>query len=316
MPHGHFVWTDLSTFDLPTARSDYSDLLSWSFSGDEAYDFAFLGKDEVAAIFPMPLRLVELNMPSFWMSYIQVSKLDDTVERSRSHEGVIVEVEPEAFGEDARISLVRDPSGAGFTLYEGPKLTSPSAVNGVITARYHHVHDVGTIEPFYRDLFGWEFKASRETPWLIFDIVHPDGTTIAQVEEVPESIRGNFRYWMPAFLVRSMNEIATKLGTRGGGLVAELTQTRWIVADQQGAHFIIQEANGPVGYLLGVAASVSRSKFLNGVFSNGPLTREHIVVSIARQPPLRNRCPAVRCRHQETHLVSKRCNHARCVKND
>ena len=103
MTHGHFAWTDLSTYDLPTARSDYAELFSWQFTGDNAYDFAFLGEAEVAAIFEMPAKLVEINMPSFWMSYVQVDDLEDVVAKARTHDNVIVEVEPEGFGNDARI---------------------------------------------------------------------------------------------------------------------------------------------------------------------------------------------------------------------
>lgn len=244
MAHGHFVWTDLSTFDLPTARSDYSQLFSWQFAGDNDYDFAIRGGLEVAAIFPMPPKLVEINMPSFWMSYVQVDDLSDAVARAKTHENVIVEVAPEDFGTDARISLVRDPSGAGFTLYEGPDISPAQNQLGAVTARYHHVHDVSVIDPFYRDLFGWEITKIKSTPWPVFEIRHQDGSVIALAEEVPESIRGKFRYWMPGILVQSVNETVTKLADFGSGVSTPLTQNRHIVADQQGAHFILQQTAG------------------------------------------------------------------------
>ena len=244
MAHGQFIWTDLSTFDMATARSNYSDLFGWKFAGDDAYDFAFLGDREVAAVFPMPPRLVEINMPSFWMSYVQVDELDEAVARAKSHDGVIVEVAPQAFGDDARISLVRDPSGAGFTLYEGPDIAQSQDLSGTVTARYHHVHDIAAIELFYHDLFGWEFDPIKEVPWPVFNIHHRDGSVVAQVEEVPESIRGKFRYWMPGLRVPSSEDVITKLNALGCSPSTLLTQGRHIVADQQGAHFIIQESSG------------------------------------------------------------------------
>ena len=241
-----FVWTDLSTFDLAMARADYAQLFSWAYQEDPSYSFAFLGEAEVAALFPMPQRLVDINMPSFWMSYIQVEQLEAVVQQAGTHAGVIVEVAPEEFGEDARIALVRDPSGAGFTLYEGPDLAPPSQQIGAVTARYHHVDDLGKIEPFYRDLFGWEFVPNNQQPWPVFDILHRDGSVVGQAEEVPETIRGTFRYWMPGFLVGSVEATVRQLNARGGGASAALTQGRQIVCDQQGAHFIIQEQPGAI----------------------------------------------------------------------
>ena len=241
-----FVWTDLSTFDLAMACADYANLFSWTYQDNPSYSFAFLGEAEVAALFPMPQRLVDINMPSFWMSYIQVDQLDAVVHQAGTHEGVIIEVAPEDFGEDARIALERDPSGAGFTLYEGADLAPPSQQIGAVTTRYHYVDDVGKIEPFYRDLFGWEFVPNKQQPWPVFDILHRDGSIVGQAEEVPETIRGSFRYWMPGFLVGSVEVTVNQLNARGGGSSAVLTQGRQIVCDQQGAHFIIQEQPGAI----------------------------------------------------------------------
>ncbi|MDJ0826380.1 MAG: VOC family protein [Rhodobacter sp.] len=240
MTEGHFIWTDLSTFDMATARADYGALFGWTFRGDEAYDFAGIGEVPSAAIFPMPAKLTEIGMPSFWMSYVQVKDLDAVVDRARSHDGAIVEIEPQAFDDDARIALVRDPSGAGFTLYEGPGIAAAAGGAGTVVARYHHLPDVGLIEAFYRDLFGWTFHKAHEKPWRVFDIRHPDGTLVAQAEEVPEAVRGKFRYWMPCFAVSSVASASDTLAEHGGTLASDLQDGRVVVADRQGAHFMIR----------------------------------------------------------------------------
>ncbi len=240
MTIGHFIWTDLSTYDMATARSDYAQFFEWSFSHDAAYDFASCEGRETAAVFPMPERLSKINMPSFWMSYVHVEDLDKAVAKARSHEGVIIEVEPQDFSEDARIALVRDPSGAGFTLYEGPEIVQGTSSPGQVVARYHHLPDVKLIETFYAVLFGWRFEKAQEKPWPVYDILHPDGAVVAQVEEVPESIRGKYRYWMPCFGVRSTQDMIRKVEARGGMFHQELPDHRAMVADRQGAHFMIQ----------------------------------------------------------------------------
>ncbi len=259
MAHGHFLWTDLSTYDMQAARADYSDVFSWSFGGDGAYDFASISGQQVAAIFPMPERLAQMNMPSFWMSYIHVDDLDAKVEQARRHEGVIIEVEPQPFSDEARIALVRDPSGAGFTMYERPEITSATSGPGAVVARFHHVPDIALIEPFYADLFNWRFEKSVETPWPRYDIRHPDGTVVAQAEEVPEAIRGKFRYWMPCFGVRSVDDTVQRIKARGGCHHNDLPDERILVSDRQGAHFMIQPAFGDsVDVTQGLNSDVTR----------------------------------------------------------
>ncbi|MEP2718319.1 VOC family protein [Pseudophaeobacter sp.] len=246
MTIGHFIWTDLSTFDMALARKTYAALFDWGFTKDSDYDFAsdHAGEgDQVAAVFPMPSFLVKINMPSFWMSYVHVEDLDDKVAKARAHEGVIIEIEPQDFGKGNRIALVRDPSGAGLTMVEGGGITPPSdpVQPGHVLQRYHHLPDIEMIRSFYQDLFGWHFEKRRETPWHCYDILHPDGSLVAKVEEVPETVRGKFRYWVPCFAVGSMPETLASLQALGGEMATDLGDGRQILMDPQGAALMVQE---------------------------------------------------------------------------
>ncbi|NOE33224.1 MULTISPECIES: VOC family protein [unclassified Ruegeria] len=240
MANGHFLWTDLSTYDMRAARVDYAGIFNWAFGEEDTYDFATIGGQEVAAVFPMPDRLAKMNMPSFWMSYVHVDDLDAKVEQARTHQGAIIEVEPQTFGDAARIALVRDPSGAGFTMYEGPDIQAGAPGAGKVISRFHHVPDIKLIAPFYADLFGWRFEKSSASPWPRYDIRHPDGSVVAEAEEVPEAIRGKFRYWMPCFGVKSEDDSIRQIKVRDGRHHNDLPEGRALVSDRQGAHFMIQ----------------------------------------------------------------------------
>ena len=239
MSHHRFVWTDLSTFDLSAARRDYAALFGWGFEGDDGYDFAMSDTTPVAAVFPMPDRLAAINMPSFWMSYIHVPDVAAAVARARGHPDVIVEIAPTEFGEAARIALIRDPSGAGVTLYEGPDITPPPGP-GRVMARYHHLPDVMQIRDFYADLFGWQFVRQPAGPWgagwPVWQIRHAEGDVIAHAEEVPETVRGPFRYWMPCFVCAVSPDGLAGLGMQ---VQSDLGGGRKIIADQQGASLMI-----------------------------------------------------------------------------
>ncbi|MEM7661081.1 MAG: VOC family protein [Pseudomonadota bacterium] len=242
MTLNHFVWTDLSTFDVRAAEKDFAEMFGWSYRGGRQYRYALIGSSPVAAIFPMPKRLVDLNMPSFWMSYVHVADLRASVEKARGHDGVVIEIEPTPFDKNATIALIRDPSGAGFTLYEGPEIWSSDTVHGTgrVAGRFHHVPDIGLIEPFYSDMFGWRFQKEVDEPWPVYGILDDRGRLVAKAEEVPEEIRGKFRYWIPCFAVQSLEETRKRLTRRAGELVTDLGDGRLMLADQQGAHFMVR----------------------------------------------------------------------------
>lgn len=245
MSIGRFVWTDLSTYDMQAARSDYAALFGWNLQGDPQYDFATRNGREVAALFPMPSRLAKIDMPSFWMSYVHVENVEETIERARTHDGVVIEVEPQPFNESGRVALVRDPSGAGFTVYEGPDIAPASQGHGTVQRRYHHVDDVDRIRAFYADLFGWTLVKTAEQPWPAFDVRHPDGSIVARIEETPESIRGKFKYWMPCFDVGALDGFSRLVAKTGGEVLSDLPGNRKMFADRQGAHFMAR-AEAPI----------------------------------------------------------------------
>ncbi|MEO0945498.1 MAG: VOC family protein [Pseudomonadota bacterium] len=238
MTIGHFVWTDLSTYDMQAARSDYAAFFGWAFQGDADYDFATQHGHEVAAVCPMPARLADMNMPSFWMSYVHVENVDETVERARTHQGAVIEVEPQPFDETARIALIRDPSGAGFTVYEGPDITPLSGGHGAVQQRYHHVDDAERVRDFYADLFGWSLDRASDQTWPTFDVKHPDGSVVARLEEAPENVRGKFKYWMPCFEVDALNAFGQRVTAASGEILTDLPENRKMFADRQGAHFM------------------------------------------------------------------------------
>ena len=113
MNHCDFAWTDLSTFDTGAARAFYAALFGWRFDEQDGYHYAQVGSRKSAGVFAMPRKFQEMGLPSFWMSYISVTDIDQVVERAKE-QGAIVEVQPTTFMDQGRIALIRDPAGAGL----------------------------------------------------------------------------------------------------------------------------------------------------------------------------------------------------------
>ncbi|MEM8878817.1 MAG: VOC family protein, partial [Pseudomonadota bacterium] len=127
MAHGDFVWCDLSTFDVAGTRDFYGRLFGWSYDripqpDGSPYDVASINDVPQAGVFEMPEKFQKIGLPSFWMSYIQVDDAAAIVDLARQLGGK-VEVGPIPYGEGALVALIRDPLGAGFTVYQGSDLS-------------------------------------------------------------------------------------------------------------------------------------------------------------------------------------------------
>lgn len=98
-------------------------------------------------------------MPPFWMSYIQVSDLEQTVGLAEQH-GAKVEVRPTSASGGGQVALIRDPSGAGFTCYQGDAFSPKNAslIHGTQVWNELHVSDLTLIKDFYEKVFDWRIE--------------------------------------------------------------------------------------------------------------------------------------------------------------
>lgn len=233
MTHGTFLWADLSAYRPQTARKFYSDLFGWAVPPQE-YAIASYGNVPVAGLFQMPEKFIDMGMPSFWMSYIAVNNVETAIETARLHGGK-VEIGPADFEGGGRYALIRDPLGAGFTVYEGRALDG--ALTGTGGRRGHalFVSDAAAVMPFYAALFGWSFGASDSGTRQILNRSH----VIAHLHEIPDpAIRGKEQYW--AILFDAPPQAPDRIRSLGGQVVATVTLPEGpatVARDPDGAAF-------------------------------------------------------------------------------
>lgn len=194
MQHGSFVWADLSSFRPDVTRVFYRDLMGWDFEGD-GYDLAMVGGRPTAAIYEMPAFFQKIRMPSFWMSYIAVDDVARAVEIANDMGGK-VEVGPEPFDGGGEFALIRDPLGAGFTVYQGDALAGGYGGAGGRIGHALIESDAAAVIPFYKALFCWEFTSVGGGSYDL----GLRGQTIARFHEIPDpAIRGKEQYWAVLF---------------------------------------------------------------------------------------------------------------------
>ena len=235
--HGQFIWCDLSTFRPDVTQPFYDDLLGWRFFGGD-YAIAESGGQPTAALFPMPQKFREIGMPSFWMSYIGVRDVEAAVATAETMGGK-VEIGPSSFEGGGRYALIRDPLGAGFTVYEGNALGDGRPVPGGRRTHGLFVSEAARVMPFYEAVFGWTFGREQAGTRQILRDGHP----IAHLHDVPDpAVRGKEEYW--AILFDAPRGAGAGLDSLGGRRVAEVDLPEGratLAADPDGGHFFLLE---------------------------------------------------------------------------
>ncbi len=242
-----FTWCDLSTYDLHKARAFYQAVLGWSAHSLGASQYAddytlfYSGSNSAAGVYTMPVPFQNIKMPSFWMSYVRVESLDDCCKRAVEL-GAKCEVEPTQLDVDSRIALIRDPAGAGFTLYQGPELhgLDSEAKHGRMCCNELHVSDFNEVESFYTNLFGWKINTDPVVPYR--KLIH-DSTdnTIASALELDESTKGPKNYWAITFATDDIDRTLEAATNAGGEVLMQPDGALGfaMVMDNQGAMFCL-----------------------------------------------------------------------------
>jgi predicted enzyme related to lactoylglutathione lyase len=117
---GVFVWDELHTSDTGAAKSFYSEVYGWSgrdqdMGGMTYTIFQNRGGTDVGGC----MQLEEgMQAPPHWLVYIATDNIDATTARAKEL-GANVFVEPTDIPNMGRFSVLQDPAGAVFGLFQG-----------------------------------------------------------------------------------------------------------------------------------------------------------------------------------------------------
>ena len=82
-------FADISTYTPHNTMSFYEPAFGWKYYKSNDYYAAYLGNTEVSGLYETPEKFKQMRMPHFWMTYIQVSNIEATVEEARGLGGII-----------------------------------------------------------------------------------------------------------------------------------------------------------------------------------------------------------------------------------
>lgn len=238
-------WASLMAHRADQARDFYGTLFGWEFTPGPPqlgnYTFAGIGGLRVAGIgegAPEPHR------PVSWTTMLAVDDVDHAAESVRECGGT-VGIGPLNIGEDGRLAVAVDPSGAVFGIWQSG-LFSGADVTGVpgSVARSELVtHDAALVGKFYEAVFGFgsERVGGEEEDRLVLTL---GGRAVADVRGVGRNLpRDLGAHWLTAFAVEDV-PAAAGLAVRLGGRVVAAPHpvphgTAAVVADPEGAAFTL-----------------------------------------------------------------------------
>lgn len=259
-------WCDSDQPDPEAAKEFYGGLFGWEFeniSPPEApapYHIGRLPGGDVGAIGGIP----EGSPPmARWNTYIWVDNVDNTTKKAVDAGGSVV-AEPMDVGQDGRMSIVSDPEGAVFSLWEPKEYKGAQVVNepGSVNFNDLNVRDIGAAKEFYGSVFGWDTMALGGTDafWVLpaygdhLEELNPGlresmaemgvpgfENVVASLNQISEDQGDTPGHWGITFAVEDADKAARRATELGGSVVVPPFDAPWVratvLSDPQGAVF-------------------------------------------------------------------------------
>jgi len=157
---GTFCWVELGSSDQEEARSFYSTLFGWEaedvpMTEDSTYTMFHKGGKYTAALYQVDPDQPNAA-PDCWGVYVAVDGVDSATEEARKLGGLVL-AEPFDVFEAGRMSVVQDPAGAVFSMWQAGEHQGVllKSEHGALCWNELLTLDTAAAASFYQGLFGW-----------------------------------------------------------------------------------------------------------------------------------------------------------------
>jgi predicted enzyme related to lactoylglutathione lyase len=156
------VWVELATPDAKASREFYSKVFGWQVEVIEdpqygGYGMARISGNDVAGIGPK----MSPEQPTAWSLYLGTDDIEGLAEKVKSAGGKVI-AEPFDVGDQGRMAVFQDPSGAFISAWQATQMRGfESDKPGAYGWAELNARGKEKALPFYEQVFGW---TSRESP--------------------------------------------------------------------------------------------------------------------------------------------------------
>jgi uncharacterized protein len=241
-------WYDLTALDLGASTQFYRATFGWDLTDSGAeyghYTFCLVDGKPVAGIGTAP-EGATAAAPHVWTVYLAVADADKTAEAIAGHGGTVL-MPPTSIGDQGRMALAADPTGATFGIWQADKMFGAVLVNepGGVVWNDHHSIDPAGARDFYGAVFGYHYTAvPGEHDYTSVDGAGP-GDTIAGIGGPEADLPADLpAHWMTYVAVTSTDDTVARATAAGAALVSGPSDTPFGrmagLRDPQGTYFKI-----------------------------------------------------------------------------
>jgi uncharacterized protein len=221
--HGRFVWYELMTTDIESAKAFYASVVGWgardaSMPGS-AYSLLTIGNSPVAGLMNLPDDARTTGVTPRWIGYVGVDDVDAAVDRTRQLGGAVY-VPPTDVPNISRFSVVADPQMATLALVKGQSGRAQSAELGAPgRVGWHELLAVDWEKAFafYGELFGWQKADSHSGAMGAYQGFSAGGEPIGGMFNKPATLPVPF--WLYYFNIDDIEAAAKRVEAAGGQIL-------------------------------------------------------------------------------------------------
>ncbi|MBE2202642.1 MAG: VOC family protein [Anaerolinea sp.] len=253
-PDGLFCWLDLTTTDPEAAKAFYGALFGWEFEDTPTdtgtmYTMCRIEGYDVAGLSGMSPDMIAQGMPPVWVSYVKHDDVDAIAARVSEAGGILMFPPMDAMSA-GRMTLVQDPTGAAFGVWQPKEHIGAQLVNSPNTLIWNELQtrDKAAAKAFYTQVFDWGY-AEDANGYGMFKVGERVQAGMMQMDESWDAnIPAN---WAVYFMVADVAAAAARVSELGGNILVPLMSAgemgKFAVAqDPQGGVFTIMQFDGPV----------------------------------------------------------------------
>jgi hypothetical protein len=114
---GSFTWSELHTSDVEKSKQFYSEVFGWGWGGAPEYAEVQVGGRSIAGLMARQPAM-PAEVPDNWLIYFGSADLDADVQKAKEL-GATVVVPPTEIPNMGRFSVLMDPQGGTFAIFQG-----------------------------------------------------------------------------------------------------------------------------------------------------------------------------------------------------
>jgi predicted enzyme related to lactoylglutathione lyase len=218
---GKFVWADLVTDDVPTARNFYAQLFGWRFWDMGNYAIAANQERPLCGMFQRPRPKDKPEAKPRWFGYISVANVARAA-REVTKAGGKVLAEPKKFPKRGEQAIFSDAEGAIFGVIKSssgdPEDFQPEPGDWIWIQLMSR--DGRKASEFYRNVGGYDIIENTSSNRLSDYVLASEGYARATVRSLSKENAQVQPTWLPFVRVKNVADSVAQASRLGGKILA------------------------------------------------------------------------------------------------